>query len=126
MSVQSLGGLCGDGAWSGDDDDAVGGAGLVGPRLLDPGKGEGPGADVEGALGDLGGELRNLLGEVASRDRADAAADDFQPGRAQRCGRDGASRPPIEPISIQVSWRLRSSRAVSMSVIARAAGGPQT
>ena len=38
------------GAWSGDQDDAVDGAGGVGPRLLDLRQGDGPGADVEGAL----------------------------------------------------------------------------
>ena len=37
-------------AWSGDQDDAVDGAGGVGPRLLDLRQGDGPGADVEGAL----------------------------------------------------------------------------
>jgi hypothetical protein len=65
----------------------------VGPRLLDPGKGDGPGADVEGALGDCGGERGNLFGEVASGDRVDAAADDFQARRAQRGRRDGSLEP---------------------------------
>ena len=61
-------GLPGEGAWSGDDDDAVGGVGRVGPRLLDLGKGDGPGTDIQRALGDRGGELGDLLDEVASGD----------------------------------------------------------
>src|SRR5580658_11141154 len=79
-------------ARSGDEDDAIGRVGRVGPRLLDLGKGDGPGADVEGALGDRRGDLGNLLGEVASGYRADAAADDVQARRAQRSRRDGSLR----------------------------------
>jgi hypothetical protein len=48
--------------------------------LLDLGQRHGSGADVEGAFGDRFGEFGEFLDEVADGDRADAAADDLEPG----------------------------------------------
>ena len=79
--------------------------------MLDVGEGHGAGADVERAVGDGGGQLGELLDEVAAGDRADAAADDLQARRAQCGGRDRGVGPATEPIWIQVSGALRSARA---------------
>ena len=95
---------------SGHEDDAVRGRGR-GPDLLDLGEGYGAGPDVDRALGHRRGELGQLRDEVAAGDRADAAADDLQPGRAQRRGRDRRSgRRPSRSGSRSAARRGRRGR----------------
>ena len=94
-----------------------------GPRLLDLGERDRSGPYVERALAPPRRRSSgSSLMKSPAGDRADATADDLQPGRTQRGRRDGCRGPAIEPIWIQVSGALRSARAVSRSTMALGGG----
>ena len=83
------------------------------------------GPDVERFVGHGLGELGQLLDEVTTGHRPDAAPHDLQACRAQRGRRDGRY-PAIAPISSQVSGSPRTARLVRISTMAAAVGSPQT